>query len=180
MLIDCPNDSEPVPAEMRQQLLDPIIAATCEAVGEMAGIHPAVRNLYRQPVSHPIGDVIAVLAIKTGAKGALHVCFPRATAAALAARILTGVAQQIDDSLLRDCVGEIGNVISGQSKALLAESRFPWVFAMPPIVMDADQMQDESEHAAYVAVLACEAGSFAIQLSIDDSKLVPAGLTTPT
>jgi len=167
MSAERPTDSQPVNAETRSQLLDPILAAVCTTLGEMAGVTPIVRNLYRQPDPQPWGDWVARLPIQSGPPGALHVCFPYRTAKTLAERIMTNVAQQIDDSLVRDCMGEIANVVGGQAKALLAESPYPWQFVMPPTVIEAERVCHQAGASAWVILLACEAGDLAIQLTID-------------
>ena len=67
----------------------------------------------------------------------LVLSFPAQTAAALAGRVLAEVAQAPDDDLVRDCMGELANVIAGQAKTLLAETPYQLLLATPSILSGA-------------------------------------------
>jgi CheY-specific phosphatase CheX len=64
-----------------------------------------------------------VLGIKPATEGLLVLSFPDRTAAAITERVLADAKEEIDETLVRDCVGEIANVIAGQAKTLLAGTR---------------------------------------------------------
>lgn len=171
MLEAHPVDAQPVDPLVRDQLLGPIIAATRAALGEMAGSELTVRGTYRQALRHSLGDIAAVMTIKSGINGSLVLGFPRTTATALARRIMTGVTQDIDESLLGDCLGEIANVIAGQAKALLAESPFPCSFVMAPTVMSSQEFLAPPGQDALVVVFSAAQGDFAVQLFADGRSM---------
>ena len=162
-----PADARAVDAEIREQLLEPIIAATHAALGEMAGTELAVRGVYCQTLTHALGEIAAVLAIKSQPNRLLVLSFTRTTAVALTRLIMMGVTQTIDEELMRDCVGEIANVIGGQATALLAESPFPYSFAMPPTVTSAQEFRPQPGHQALVVVFRGAEGDFAMQFFAD-------------
>ena len=85
----------------------------------------------------PLGDIAAVLTL-TSAPGAMVLGFPEQTASALAGRILSGVTAVIDGQLIRDCVGEIANVIVGQAKAMLAGTSYHFAFSVPNVTAACD------------------------------------------
>jgi chemotaxis protein CheX len=159
--------AEPVTGEIRDSLLEPFIAGTCAAVGEMAGTNVAVRAVYRplapcQPAA--ADDIYTVLQLTSPGEGALVVSFPHRTAAALAKRILAGVTEQLDENLIRDCVGEIANVVAGQAKALLAESPYRFTFSMPTVLADATTFRPKPTHDCLAIGFHCDEGDFLMQL----------------
>jgi chemotaxis protein CheX len=125
-----------VSGEVRDKLLEPLIAATCAGLGEMADAEVVVRAGFQPTTHHALGDIAAVVGLRSR-EGFLVLSFPERTATALSRAILAGVTEEVDESLIRDCVGEIANVIAGQAKALLAGSPYPLTFSMPQVVDDA-------------------------------------------
>lgn len=156
--------AQPVMAEIRDNLLEPFIAATVVALGEMAGADVAVREVYQKALHHALGDLAVVVRLTSTTEGALVLAFPRPTAAALARRILVEVASATDDALIRDCVGEIGNVVAGQAKAMLAETPYRLVFSLPQSVVAADQFRAPLGLDCVVVAFSSALGEFALQL----------------
>src|SRR5262245_6269456 len=98
-----------VVGEVRDKLLEPFIAATRAALGEMVGANVSVRAVYQKTMNHSLGDLAAAIPISSATEGVLVLGFPFRTAAALAGRILAGLTREVDENLIRDCVGEITN-----------------------------------------------------------------------
>jgi chemotaxis protein CheX len=128
--------ANPDAGEIRDHLREPFIAAVGAALGEMAGVEVIVRSVFSKASDEPSGGISAVLELRSTVAGPLVLSFPARTASALASRILAGVTGEIDAGLIRDCVGEIANVIAGQAKALLAETVYRFAFAIPRVVVD--------------------------------------------
>jgi len=153
-------------------LLEPFIAATRAAVGEMVGGEIGVRKMVRTVVHHAFGDIAAVIGLSkkgdvtAASPGSLALSFPQRTAAALAQRILTGTTIEMDQKLINDCMGEIANVVAGQAKALLAETRYQFVFALPPTVVDAREFQPQPGLDCLLVGFTTDHGEFAMQLSL--------------
>ena len=177
------DGGQPVVGELREKLLEPFIAATRAALGEMAGAELVVRGVYRQTMHHVLGDLAAVIRIRSitddsspsvagetvRGEGAMVLGFPQRTAAALAGRILAGVASDVDENLIRDCVGELANVVAGQAKALMAERPVRFGFSLPQIVVNADEFQPQQGLDCQVVAFTCDQGEFALQLFVNAS-----------
>src|SRR5262245_49204915 len=99
--------AQSVGGEIRDKLLEPFIAATCAALSEMVGIEVVVRTVNQKTMDQVFGDIAAVIGLGSATDGSLVLGFPQRTAAALAGRILAGVTQEVDATLIRDCMGEI-------------------------------------------------------------------------
>jgi chemotaxis protein CheX len=154
----------PVGGEIRDKLLEPFIGATFAALSEMVGTEVVVRAVYQKTMDHALGDLAAVIGLRSETEGSLVLAFPQQTAAALAGRILAEVTPEVDDSLIRDCVGEIANVVAGQAKAMLAEGPYRFVFCLPQIVVRAKDFQPRPGLDCLVAAFASDQGDFALQL----------------
>jgi chemotaxis protein CheX len=170
---------QPVSDQIRDELLEPFITAVCTALGEMAGTEVVVRAVYQKPLPLPPsslspdgergtgqeGDVSAVVELRSATGGSLVLRFPERMAAALAGRILAEVREQADADLIRDCVGEIANVVAGQAKALLAGTSHRFAFSLPKVVAgQAPDLQPEPGQDCLVVNFSSELGDFAMQL----------------
>ncbi len=165
--------AQPVVGELRAKLLEPFIAATCAALGEMAGTEVVVRAVYQKTMHHALGDIAAVFRLRSATEGSLVLSFPQRTAAALAGRILAGVTQEVDENLIRDCAGEIANVVAGQAKALLAETPYRFAFFMPQVVIDAKEFRPPQGLDCLVVAFRSDPGEFALQLFLKLSTSPP-------
>jgi chemotaxis protein CheX len=159
-----PGGAQPVVGEVRDKLLEPFITAVCVALGEMAGTEVVVRAVYRKTIHHASGDIAAVLELMSATEGPLVLSFPERTAAALAGRALAGAAEEVDENLTRDCVGEIANVVAGQAKAMLANTPYHFAFTTPKIVVGADEFRLPHGLDCLVVAFSSDQGEFALQL----------------
>jgi len=160
-------DAQPVSSEVREQLLEPFIEAANLTFTELAQVEPAVRSTYRTAVPRTLGDISAVLGLTAEGGELLVLSVPAATAAALAGRVLAEVHQVPDDELVRDCMGELANVIAGQAKTLLAETPYQLLLATP-IVLSGPGLEVGSrpDIGSLVVVFGSEVGDFALQVCL--------------
>ena len=70
----------------------------------------------------------------------------------------------MDENLVRDCVGEIANVIAGQAKALLAGGPYHLTFSVPRIVVEEQDCLPQPDQDCLAAVLSSDLEDFALQL----------------
>ena len=154
---------QPISAEIQEKLLSPFIAATGAALGEMASTEVVVRAVSRGPGRHPAGNLCAELRFASGIEGSLALIFPEGTAVALAKRMLAGVSTEVDAQLIRDCMGEIGNVMAGQAKALLAATPYHFTFSLPRVT-DVEDFQLPPLPNCLVVFFNCDFGEFALEL----------------
>ena len=86
---------------------------------------------------------------------------------ALAERLLAGTRQELDDSIIRDCVGEIANVIAGQLKALLASTRCSFTMSLPQTVGASGPHPMSPSSECLVVLFSSELGEFSIQFAVE-------------
>jgi chemotaxis protein CheX len=164
--VDRDSRDENAPAEETpEQLMEPFIAAACTTLSEMASAEIVARGVTCKPLDQTMNGISAVVRMVSPHERYLIVTFPEPTAAALAKRMLADVAGAMDDTLVRDCVGEISNVIAGQAEALLAETRYRFSMSLPQIVLDRNHELLAKPGVKCLAVpFACELGEFTVQL----------------
>ncbi len=160
-------DAQPVPPAVREQLLEPFIAAVSLTLTELAQVEPVVRSTYRTAVPRTLGDISAVLGLTAEGGELLVLSFPSQTAGAIAARVLAEVNPAPDDDLVRDCVGELANVIAGQAKTLLAETPYQLLLATPSVLSGPGlEVGTRPDIAGLVVVFGSDAGEFALQVCL--------------
>ena len=159
------DSSETLVDEIRENLGEPFITATCAALGEMAGVEVGVRDVHREALDGSVDDIAVVVDLTSARQGRMALIFPRHTAAALARRVLTGLAEELDEAMIRDCLGEIANVVAGQAKALLADTPYRFTVSLPRAVLRTElKVATSSQANCLVIALNSEAGPFALHL----------------
>ncbi len=165
MEMQTPANGQAVPQELQDVLLAPFIEAACLTLREWAGTEPVPGAMYREPRPRTLGDVSAMLRLHTAADGILVLGFPTATAQTLASRALAGVMQDVGPDMVRDCMGEVTNVVAGQAKALLHDTPYRFTFSTPTVLTGADrEIETPSGADCLVVLFGSDAGTFSLQL----------------
>ena len=161
-------DAQPVSPEDREQILEPFISAARMTLSELAGTDLGIRSVYRIEDPRTLADLSAVIGVTADGGGVLVLSFPAATATALARRVLAEAAPAPDDDLVRDCLGELANVVAGQAKTLLADTPFQLVLATPSVLSRAGLgVGSRPGTDGLVVVFGSDAGDFALQVCLD-------------
>jgi len=157
-----PPASGPISPEVFQQVVDAFVTATTTAVGEWIGADIAVRSATLSSPEQPPGTILARIDLDGERLCRLTMSFPPSTAVALAQRALRDAAIDPDLDLVRDCIGEIANIVAGQAKALLAGT--PLHFSFSPPKFDPGPNTGAFQRVAIGFV--CELGEFAAEISV--------------
>jgi len=160
-------DVQPVYAEIRKNLLEPFIESTSITLQEMAGVKVSVNSVYQKSNYKLFGDISAIIGFVAPGEGALVLSFPEATANAVVQRVLAGIADHPDNDMIRDCVGEIINVVAGQAKGILAPTKYHFSFSTPTIISGTNhEIRHKPNMACMVIAFGSEVGPFALQLCL--------------
>ena len=158
------SDEQPLIGEIRELLVEPFIEATRTALRETAGTELDVRAVFQRSMYRPSGNYAAAVDLTSAAVARLVLDFPERTAAGLASRILAGVNQEPDENLIRDCAGEMANVVAGQAKAMLAGGPYQFTFSLPKVLVGAIASTLQQVQDCLVVSFNCDQGEFALQL----------------
>jgi CheY-specific phosphatase CheX len=157
--------SQPVSPEVREQFLEPFISATTLAMSEWARTDVAVLDVFQQTFTQSFGDLAALLRFKSENEEFIILGVTYPTASGLAKRVFDGVLDVVDPAMIDDCIGEMGNVISGQAKALLAGTPYQFSFSTPLVARsDGPELSGMKGRDCLVIMFACDLGEFAVQL----------------
>jgi chemotaxis protein CheX len=116
------------------ELVEAFAAAVPFALREMAGVDAVTVESRPAGADDGFGGVSAVIRLTTAGGGwDLTMHFPETTAATLARRILGGAVEEFGAELVRDCMGEVANVVAGQAKALLVGSPSHFTLGTPTV-----------------------------------------------
>jgi CheY-specific phosphatase CheX len=116
------------------ELIEAFTTAVATTLREMAAAEVVVRDASRASGGEGLADVSAALRLDADAERWLILSFPRATAAALAGRVLAEVGGEPDEGMIRDCAAELVNVIAGQAKALLFGTPHHFTLSTPTVL----------------------------------------------
>jgi chemotaxis protein CheX len=143
---------------------DDLVRAFTEAVPfalrELTGVEAVVRDA-GPAAGAATADLAAAVGLTTAAgEGRLVLCLPGRTAEELVRRILAGTTTDLSPDLVRDCAGEVANVVAGQAKTLLVGS--PCHFTLSPPRVGADP--PAAGPGAWAIQFDSDAGEFTVHL----------------
>ena len=145
----------------RNELVEAFASAVPFALREMANVEAVARDACRNATA-PSADLFASIRLTAAdGEGRLVLCFSTATATALARRVLADVTDDPSEEMVRDCLGEVANVVAGQAKALLVGSPSHFTLSAPTVwVCDAAP----PAHECWEIAFASDVGEFTVRL----------------
>lgn len=160
-----PGGVPPVERDVQETLLEPFISAARFVVAEMANTEVLVREPSQGVLENPFEEISAVVGLTSAAVESLVLSFPVRTAAALAGRMLAEESHDVGPSMIRDCMGELANIVAGQAKALLAHSPYRFTFSVPTVAVGArPELISGDGSDRLIAVFGSDLGEFVLQL----------------
>lgn len=163
--IETRADMEPVFSEMHTHVLKTFIGVTEMTFREMAQVDIHIRASYQKRAYTIFGDISAVLGLFGQSEGALAVSFPHATALRLTKCIFPELNVEEDQEMVRDCVGEIANIIGGQAKGQLSTTDCRFNISTPTIITGLEhQVRHKAGVPSLIAVFDSSLGDFALQV----------------
>lgn len=160
-------EAEPLEDEMLTKLLLPFNAAAVTTFEEMANLGIRLRAIYQKRNHKIFGDISAVIGLVAEHEGAMVISFPQKTADQIAQRVLAGVADSIGEDMLRDCIGEVANVIAGRARGTLADSQYKFGISTPTVISGAGhQVRHMPGAPCLVSAFGSDAGEFALQVCL--------------
>jgi CheY-specific phosphatase CheX len=163
-LTDVPADAQPIDDAFRVRVLAPFVTGVEVALREVARTEAVEQAAYQLPLRRILGDWGVVTQLTSATEGALALGFSASTASALAGRTLADTGMQPDETLIRDCAGELANVVAGQAKAFLAETPDRFTFSPPTFVPAGELASVATMRTCMAVVFATDVGPFVLQL----------------
>lgn len=165
MLLQNQRDVQPVLSDLRDHLLAPFITATEQAFAEMAATEVKVRTVYRKSGYRMFGDISSVIGLLGDSEGSMVISFPNKVALGVARLLLQSVPGEPTEELMRDCIGELANVIAGQARSMVEKSRFPFSISTPTVIAGAGhEIRHKPGSPCLVVAFESGLGEFALQI----------------
>ncbi len=150
-------------------LINPFIEATLNILGTMAQTKAQAGKPYVKTDSVARGDVSAIIGMMGEASGMVSVSFSAKCIVAIASRMLGEKITQKDE--IRDAVGEITNMISGQARRLLDEQGRTLQGTLPTIIMGRNHSITHMTDSPILAIpFTTDCGDFTIEVSFGEYR----------
>ena len=148
----------------------PFVEATINVLSTMAMVTPKVGKPFIKESSVATGDVSGIIGVTAdgGKEGVISVTFPKKCAVAVVKNLLGGEIEDVINDV-RDAVGEITNMISGQARKNLVEMDIVLEAATPTVIMgDNHVITHVTKDNIMVVPFSTEYGEFEVEFSMND------------
>ena len=127
------------------------ISVTTTILYTMAGLTVTPGKFFVKHDKKALGDITAIIGVSGDRVGTIAVSFPRESAAVLVHGMLGDDVEDLEQDM-RDAVGEITNMISGQARASIAKAGVVLQASTPTLVVG-DEIDIEHKTQAPVIVI---------------------------
>ena len=121
---------------MKAEFINPFLEATVSVLKTMSSVEPIPGKPYIKTGSGSIGDVSGIVGITGDAEGSLCLTFSKECILFVISRMFGEEQKEINDEV-KDAVGELTNVISGDSRRRLEEIGHHFLGAVPSVISGA-------------------------------------------
>jgi chemotaxis protein CheX len=149
------------------KLINPFINATLDLMTTMAGLQVKRRDLFLKKNYRLFGDISGIMNFSGKIEGSVVVSFNEDLAQEIVGRILGLAPETITSDELKDGVGEIINIISGNAKANLSTTEFGHEISLPTVVTGPGHEIRHPRHAPCIVIIfEADNRPFAVQVSM--------------
>ncbi|MCX8118311.1 MAG: chemotaxis protein CheX [Desulfobacterota bacterium] len=118
---------------MKAELINPFLEATISVLKTMAGIQPTPGKPYIKKGTTATGDISGIVGITGETQGSICITFSRECILLILSQMLGENVYEINDQV-KDAVGELTNMISGDSRRRLEELGHHFQGAIPSVI----------------------------------------------
>jgi len=152
-------------------MINPFISATKEVFEVMSGIHVKRKSLFLKKDYKIFGEISGIMGLTGDAAGSIAISFSYDLAKKVISIILDMDVAELEENDVKDGIGEILNMIAGQTKAILADTKYRFKLSIPAVVAGYGYEIYHPENAPCIVVI-FEAldMQFALQVSLAPSN----------
>jgi len=155
---------------MDPKFAKPIVQATQNVLSTMAMINPEPDKPYLKKGNKALGDVTGVIGLTTenSKQGVMSVTFTKNCAVAIVKNLLGGDLEDLIQDV-KDAVGEVTNMIAGQTRQNLESIGINLSAATPTVVMgDNHSISHVTNDKIMVVPFNTEHGTFVVEFSMNE------------
>ena len=149
------------------EMAKPFVAATINVLSTMAQINPTPGVPYVKKDNMATGDVSAIIGFSGSKSGSISVSFEKQCAKAMVVNMLGDDVEDLEQDM-KDAVGEISNMISGQARTGLTELGLTFQGSTPTVVMgDNHTITHITDSSIVVIPFTSDQGNFTVEFCLD-------------
>jgi chemotaxis protein CheX len=118
---------------MKSEFINPFLQATINVLTTMANVTPAPGKPYIKQDKKCIGDISGIIGLTGASKGAIVLSFSTGAVCKIVGAMLGETYTEINEDI-KDAVGELTNMISGDARRRLAEIGAVFEAGIPTII----------------------------------------------
>jgi chemotaxis protein CheX len=138
---------------MTAAIINPYIGAVTDMLTTMAGMRAEKKSVFLKKNYRLFGDIAAVMPFTGNMVGEVAICFEEALARTIVSRILSEKPEDLTKDDLRDGVGELINIISGNAKASLSMTAYRHQITLPIVVVGQNRELSHPRNAPCIVIL---------------------------
>ncbi|MGB9697825.1 MAG: chemotaxis protein CheX [Thermodesulfobacteriota bacterium] len=156
--------------ELKAELVNPFLSATVHVLKTMVNLTPVVGKPYIKKESSTRGDISGIVGIIGDTEGSLCLTFSKNCILYIVSKLFGEEQQEINEEV-KDAVGELTNMISGDARRRLEEIGYHFQGAVPSVVSGPNH---EIKHITKGPILAIPfstlAGNFIVEICFKGAK----------
>ncbi len=149
---------------MNVEFINPFLLAAVKVLETMTFTEAKPQKPYIKNDSKPSGDVTGIIDLTGDAQGSLAITFSHGCICHLVANMFGEQVETINQDV-KDAVGELTNMISGDARRQLAETGFPLQSGIPQVYSGPTHKVEHSSPAIAVP-FQTPGGEFTIEVSL--------------
>ena len=149
---------------MNEQFINPFLNATINVLKIMAFIEAKAGEPFLKEDQNAVGDVSGIVGITGDAEGTLSITFSASCIKKIVYNMLGEEPKEINDDV-KDAVGEITNMISGDARRKLSERGEILHAAIPSVISGSSHSIKHISNGSCIAIpFDTEAGPFMVEV----------------
>ena len=153
---------------MDVNLINPFIDATLNVLETMASTRAEAGKPYLKKDQVARGDVSGVIGLTRDSKGTISVSFTEKSILAIVSNMFGEEIKELNEEV-KDAVGELTNMISGQARKKLDELGRKLHGAIPTVIMGKNHSISHMTTSPIIAIpFSTDNGDFTIEVCIED------------
>lgn len=150
---------------MKAEHLNFFLTSAGSVISSMCGETPAFRKPFLRESSYSIDDLNVIIGVTGGLRGQMIMSMSKQTAKNVASKMMGGMEVLELDEIALSAIGELGNMIAGNSGRLLGEAQVNIDIA-PPAVLEGSGVRVSNQIPTISVPLVGEFGQIEIALSL--------------
>ncbi len=150
--------------QMKAEFINPFLEATVSVIKTMASLEPTPGKPFLKKESASTGDVSGIVGITGDAEGSLCLTFSQECILFVISRML-GEEQTDINNDVKDAVGELTNMISGDSRRRLQELGHSFQSAIPTVISGkGHEIKHITKGPIFSIPFSTQAGTFTVEV----------------